>query len=131
LQLFVRATDAVGNVFESRLTPITVIAIGTSEVGMTLKLLGRVLYLGKPIDSGTVTLVAETKADVKTKPKEIRTNNKPFGNYVLDGIPKGKYTATIKLVINNKVILTKKELDLSDPKSLSINQDLATDKTPR
>lgn len=98
---------------------------------MTLKLLGRVLYLGKPIDSGTVTLVAETKADVKTKPKEIRTSIKPFGNYVLDGIPKGKYTATIKLVINNKVILTKKELEVSDTTSLSINQDLATDKTPR
>ena len=131
LQLFVRAIDSVGNAFESRLTPITVIAKGKSEAEQTLKLFGRVLHRGKPVDSGTVTLVAETKAEVKTKPKEIRASIKPSGNYLLDGIPKGKYTATIKLIINNKVIMTKQELDLSDPKSLSINQDLSTDKAPR
>jgi hypothetical protein len=78
-----------------------------------------------------VTLIAETKPGVKTKPKEIKASIKPSGSYLLDGIPKGKYTATVKLVINNKVILSKQELDLSDPKSADVNQDFSTDKPPR
>ena len=131
LQLFVRLTDAVGNALNSRLPSITVIAKGKSEIEKTLKLYGRVLHRGKPVDSGTVTLIAETKPGVKTKPKEIKANIKPTGSYLLEGIQKGKYTAKVKLVINNKVILTEQELDLSDPKSPSINQDLFTDKAPR
>jgi len=131
LHLFVRATDAVGNKVESRLTPITVITKGKSEVEPKLKLFGRVLHRGKPVENGTVTLVAETKPDEKTKPKELRASINTLGGYVLEGVPKGKYIATVKLVINNKVILAKQELDLSTTKSLTINQDLSTDKVQR
>lgn len=131
MHLFVRATDAVGNKVESRLTPITVITKGKSEVEQKLKLFGRVLHRGKPVENGTVTLVAETKTDEKTKPKELRASIKTSGSYLFEGVPKGKYIATVKLVINNKVILTKQELDLSAPKSLNINQDLSTDKAQR
>ena len=131
LHLFVRATDTVGNKVESRLTPIAVITKGKSEVEQKLRLVGRVLHRGKPVENGTVTLVAETKTDGKTKPKEFRASIKTSGSYLLEGVPKGKYIATIKLVINNKVILAKQELDLSATKSSNINQDLSTDKAQR
>jgi hypothetical protein len=131
LHLFVRATDAVGNKVESRLTPITVITKGKSEVERKLRLSGRVLHRGKPVENGSVTLVAETKTDEKTKPKELRASIKTSGSYLLEGVPKGKYIATIKLIINNKVILAKQELDLSATKTLNINQDLSTDKAQR